>query len=70
MIPLVMAQIGEVNSIKAFWGQEKIRTHLENLGFTTGIKVCVLSKTFGNVIVNIKDTRIAISEELAKKIMV
>jgi ferrous iron transport protein A len=70
MMPLAMAQIGEANRIKAFWGQEKIRSHLETLGFTTGSDVCVLSKTFGNVIVSIKDSRIAISEELAKKIMV
>ncbi|MDW5549579.1 FeoA family protein [Methanosarcina sp.] len=70
MMPLVLAQIGEANRIKAFWGQEKIKNHLENLGFTAGSEVCVLSKTFGNVIVSIKDSRIAISEELAKKIMV
>jgi ferrous iron transport protein A len=70
MMPLAMAQIGEANRIKAFRGQEKVRNHLETLGFTTGSEVCVLSKTFGNVIVSIKDTRIAISEELAKKIMV
>lgn len=70
MMPLTMARIGEANHIKAVWGQEKLRNHLEALGFTIDSEVCVVSKTYGNVIVSIKDTRIAISEELASKIMV
>lgn len=69
-MPLTLAQIGEQNIIKKIGGAKEIKIHLENLGFTVGAGVTVLSRTLGNVIVNVKETRIAISEELAKKILI
>ena len=60
MMPLALADIGEENTIKKIGGSPDVKKHLENLGFVVG----------GNVIVNIKESRIAISEEMARKIMV
>ena len=51
-------------------GKEDVRRHLENLGFVTGTDVTVVSQLGGNVIVNVKDSRIAISSEMANRIMV
>jgi ferrous iron transport protein A len=65
-----MAKAGEVNSIKKVAGKEDTRRFLENLGFVTGGSVVVVSENNGNIIVNIKESRIAISREMANKIMV
>ena len=56
--------------IKKIGGSPQIRQHLENLGFTAGSEVCVISTLGGNVIVSVKESRVAISEELARRIMV
>ena len=69
-MPLTMANIGEANTIKRVSGNDETKRFLANLGFVPGAEVIVLSAIGGNVIVNIKDTRIAISEELAQKIMI
>lgn len=69
-MPLSYANLNEFNVIKKIGGSAKLKHHLENLGFVLGGSVCVVSKTSGNLIVNVKDTRIAISEQLAKKIMI
>jgi ferrous iron transport protein A len=70
MMPLTMAKNGEVNTIKKVGGKEDTRKFLENLGFVAGSAVTVISTIGGNVIVNIKESRVAISKEMAKKIMV
>ena len=69
-MPLTMASTGETKRIKKVGGREEIRRHLENLGFVTGTDVTVVSQLGGNVIVSVKDSRIAISSEMANRIMV
>ena len=70
MMPLTMAKEGEVNLIKKIGGREDTRRFLENLGFGVGGGVTVVSQISGNVIVNVKDSRVAISREMANKIMI
>ena len=70
MMPLTLAAVGEENTIKRVGGKPEVRKHLENLGFVAGASVTVVSSICGNVIVNIKDSRVAISQEMASKIMV
>lgn len=70
MIPLVLAGIGDEGVIQRVGGKAEVKKHLENLGFVPGGTVRVIAKTGGNVIVNVKETRIAISEEMAQKIMI
>lgn len=69
-MPLTMATTGEINSIKKVGGKEETRRFLEKLGFVAGSDVTIVTENHGNVIVNIKDSRIAISREMANKIMV
>lgn len=69
-MPLTMASTGVTKQIKKVGGREEIRRHLENLGFVTGTDVTVVSQLGGNVIVSVKDSRIAISSEMANRIMV
>ena len=69
-MPLTMASTGETKQIKKVGGREEIRRHLENLGFVTGTDVTVVSQLGGNVIVSVKDSRIAISSEMANRILV
>jgi len=70
MIPLMMAVPGVENSIKKIGGNEDTRQFLANLGFTAGSHVTIISEISGNVIVNIKESRVAISREMASKIMI
>lgn len=70
MMPLMLAQIGEENIIRKIGGSSEIKQHLENLGFVVGGTVTVVNALGGNVIVNVKESRVAISEEMAKKIMI
>ena len=70
MIPLNMANLGEESSIKKIGGNGSIRKFLETLGFVAGSLVTVITKNDGNIIVNIKEARIAISKEMASKIYV
>jgi ferrous iron transport protein A len=70
MMPLLMAKEGEPNVIKKVGGKEETRKFLENLGFVTGGVVTVVSEIKGNLIVNVKDSRIAIGKDMASKIMV
>ena len=69
-MPLSMINQEESFVIKKILGKEEIRRFLENLGFVPGAKVSVVSKIGGNVIVQIKDSRVAISKEMAQKIIV
>jgi len=70
MMPLTMAKIGERNSVKKIGGRDETRQFLENLGFIPGSHVTIITKNSGNVIVSIKESRVAISQEMAAKIMV
>ena len=70
MMPLMLAQVGAENIIKKIGGRPEVKQHLENLGFVVGGTVKVVNALGGNVIVNVKESRVAISEEMAKKIMI
>lgn len=70
MMPLSMAKQGEPNIIKKVGGKEEIRKFLENLGFVTGGVVTVLSEINGNMIVNVKDSRVAIGKDMVNKIII
>jgi ferrous iron transport protein A len=65
-----MVKEGETNVIKKVGGKEETRKFLENLGFVTGGKVTVMSEISGNLIVNVKDSRVAIGKDMANKIIV
>ena len=69
-MPLTLAKIGEENIIKKIGGKQEVKTHLDNLGFVVGGVVTVVNAMGGNVIVSVKDSRIAASREMAQKIMV
>lgn len=69
-MPLTMLNIGETGKIKRIGGNEETRIFLNNLGFVVGTEVSVVSAIGGNVIVNIKNSRVAINEDMAKRIMV
>ena len=69
-MPLTLAVIGEENRIKKIGGNPEVKKRLEDLGFVVGGSVTVITSLGGNVIVNVKDTRVAISEEMARKIMI
>lgn len=70
MMPLSFANIGEDNIIKKVGGNAETKKHLENLGFVVGGTVKIVNSLGGNVIVNVKETRVAISQEMAQKIMI
>ncbi len=70
MMPLAMVNIGEESAVVRITGREDTRKFLENLGFVPGSVVTVVASMGGNVIVNIKNSRVAISKEMAMKIMV
>ncbi len=70
MIPLTLVNEGESNIIKKIGGKPEVKKHLENLGFVVGGDVIVITQLGGNVIVNVKEARVAISREMAQKIMV
>lgn len=65
-----MVKEGELNTIKKVGGKEETRRFLENLGFVTGGTVTVISEMDGNMIVNVKDSRVAIGKDMANKILV
>lgn len=70
MIPLTFADAGKENIIKKVGGNSETRKFLENLGFVAGATVIVINEIGGNVIVNVKESRVAVSKEMACKIMV
>lgn len=70
MMPLSMVKQGEPNTIRRVGGKEETRRFIENLGFVAGTEVTVVSVTNGNMIVNVKDSRVAIGRDMANKIMV
>ena len=69
-MPLALANIGEENIIKRVGGSPEVKKHLENLGFVPGSTVAIINIMGGNIIVRVKEARVAISREMAQKIMV
>ena len=70
MMPLTFADNDTVSIIRRVGGSPEVKKHLENLGFVVGGNVQVINRLGGNVIVNVKESRVAISEEMARKIMI
>lgn len=70
MMPLSMINEGATGTVARVGGKEEARRFLVNLGFIPGVSVTVISRLGGNMIVNVKDSRIAISNDMANKIMV
>ena len=70
MMPLLLANVGEENVIKKIGGSPEVKQHLENLGFVVGGNVTIVNTMGGNLIVQVKEARVAISKEMALKIMV
>lgn len=70
MMPLSLADIGEENTIKKIGGSAEVKRHLENLGFVVGGSVCIVNSLSGNLIVNVKESRVAINQEMAKRILI
>lgn len=69
-MPLTMARAGDTATVKKIHGKDETRRFLESLGFVEGGNVTIVSELGGNLIVNVKDTRIALSKAMAGKIMV
>ena len=70
MMPLTLANAGEENTILKVGGSAEVKSNLEIIGFVAGGTVSIVSSLGGNVIVKVKEARVAISEEMARKIMV
>ncbi len=70
MIPLALAPQGEEQIVKKIGGSDEVKRHLANLGFTVGGTVAVVNSLSGNLIVKVKESRVAINEDMARRIMV
>ena len=70
MMPLIYAEKGQPQIIRRIGGNPEVRKHLEDLGFHVGGEVNIVSTLGANLIVRVKESRVAVSEDLAKKIMV
>ena len=70
MMPLTLANVGEESIVRKVSGNPEVRKHLEDLAFVVGGAVTVVSSLGGNIIVKVKESRVAISEEMARKIMI
>ena len=70
MMPLGMASVGDVNIIKKINGRDDVRQHLAELGFVVGTEVTVVSELGGNLILNVKESRIALDKTMTMRIMV
>lgn len=70
MMPLTFADRDEENTIKKIGGTPEVKKHLENLGFVAGSRVSIINDIGGNLIVKVKESRVAISREMAQKIMI
>ena len=69
-MPLTLAQAGQINAVKRIGGKEEVRRFLNSLGFIEGSEGMLISQNQGNVIVKVKESRVAISKEMARKIMI
>ena len=70
MMPLNLANCGEIHIIKKIGGNPEVKKHLENLGFNVGGEICIVNALAGNLIVKVKESRVAVSDELARRIMI
>lgn len=70
MMPLTMAKNGEANYIRKITGKDDIRQHLAELGFVVGERVIVVNEISGNMIINVKGTRVALGKSMANRILV
>jgi len=70
MMPLTMARAGESNIIRKVTGRDEVRRHLAELGFVVGAKVTVVNEIAGNMILSVKDSRIALDRGMATRIMI
>ena len=70
MMPLGMAHVGDVNIIKRITGRDEVRQHLAELGFVVGAEIKVVSDLGGNLILNVKESRVALDKTMAMRIMV
>ncbi len=70
MMPVTLADIGQENLIIKIGGKSQVKNHLENLGFSVGSTVTVLNTIGGDVILKVRESRVAVSREMAQKIMV
>lgn len=66
-MPLTLAQVGQINAVKRIGGKEEVRRFLNSLGFIEGSEVMLISQNQGNVIVKVKESRVAISKEMARQ---
>ena len=70
MLPLSMAEVGEANIIRKISGRDDVRRHLAELGFVVGEEVRLVSRLGGNLILSVKDSRVALDESMALRIMI
>ena len=70
MMPLGIANVGDVNIIKRITGRDEVRQHLAELGFVVGAEIKVVSDLGGNLILNVKESRVALDKTMAMRIMV
>ncbi|MDY2873053.1 MAG: FeoA family protein [Eubacteriales bacterium] len=70
MMPLGMASVGDTNIIKRITGQDEVKQHLSELGFVVGAEVTVVNELGGNLILNVKESRVALDKTMAMRIMV
>ena len=70
MMPLAMAEVGETNTIKKISGRDEVRRHLAELGFVVGKEVHLVSRLGGNLILSVKDSRVALDKSMALRIMI
>ena len=70
MMPLNLGTVGEENIIKKIGGSPEIKKHLEDMGFVVGGAITIVNTLNGNIIVNVKESRVAINEDLARRIMI
>ncbi len=69
-MPLGMANVGDTNIIKRITGQDEVKQHLSELGFVVGAEVTVVNELGGNLILNVKESRVALDKTMAMRIMV
>lgn len=70
MMPLTMAKSGEAVTIQKITGRDEVRQRLAELGFVVGADVCIVSEVAGNLIVQVKDSRVALDKAMANRIMI
>ncbi|WP_295586979.1 FeoA family protein [uncultured Oscillibacter sp.] len=70
MMPLTMAKTGEPVTIRKITGKDEVRLHLAELGFVVDSEVTVVTEIAGNVIVQVKDSRVALNRTMANRIMI